>query len=76
MFKLNYGSRIMKTGNFLFIFLQLSLADISVGLFLDMQKAPYDEAVKAQPSVAALVQRVKELPGIKKWIAERPESTF
>ena len=49
---------------------------VTVSLLEQYTEGPGLQAIKAEPSVAALVERVKELPNIKKWIANRPQTPY
>lgn len=49
---------------------------VTVCLLDELKEGPGLEAIKAVPAVAAHVERVRQLPNIKKWIATRPETPF
>ncbi|XP_067952115.1 hematopoietic prostaglandin D synthase-like [Watersipora subatra] len=56
---------------------KVSMADlVTVCLLENYTDGPGLAAIEAEPSVKALIERVKNLPNIKKWIATRPASQF
>lgn len=58
---------------FVLIVVQVSMADlVTVSLLEGITDGPGLDVIKAEPSVEALVARVKLLPNIQKWIKNRP----
>jgi len=55
---------------------KLSMADLVCASLLDSQQGAVNQGIRAVKSVSALVDRVKQLPNISKWIANRPPSDY
>jgi len=56
---------------------KVTFADLAVGEFFDRLQVCYDpDVLKGHPKLAAHVKRVVELPGIKEYIAKRPQMAF
>lgn len=52
------------------------MADLVCVCLLDSQQGAVSQGIQSVKSVSALVDRVKQLPNITKWITNRPASDF
>ncbi|XP_065843536.1 glutathione S-transferase 1-like isoform X1 [Oscarella lobularis] len=55
---------------------KLTYADVALFNFADNLRLAGKEPFGNTPKLAALIAKVGELPGVKDWIAKRPESQF
>ncbi len=58
------------------LYLQVTWADLAIGLIMGGLKKFDEELLKKFPAVEALVSRVLDLPEIKQWNEQQPELPF
>ncbi|XP_064081364.1 hematopoietic prostaglandin D synthase-like isoform X1 [Macrobrachium nipponense] len=59
-----------------FITDDMTWADLAIGRSLSQILAQFPDSLEHFPNVAGLVEKVCELPAIKEWIDNRPETSF
>lgn len=71
-----FENRMIKNGNGFLVGQSLSWADLYLSQMTEFLDTLKDEYLNKYPHVKALDEYVRELPGVKNWIKNRPTTPF